>query len=72
MSGLKNRIKALEKLGRYLSHISEEDSQYEPFFDAIDRAQLQNAWKKKPVLKPLSLLHLNHVVMLSNRYSKSL
>ena len=47
MSGLKNRIKALEKLGRYLSHISEEDSQYEPFFDAIDRAQLQNAWFEK-------------------------
>ena len=40
MSGLKNRIKALEKLGYYLSNISKEDSQYDPFFDAIDRAQL--------------------------------
>ena len=50
MSGLKNRIKALEKLGHYLSHISEEDSQYEPFFYAIDRAQLQNAWFEKKSL----------------------
>ena len=47
MSGLKNRIKALEKLGYYLSNISKEDSQYDPFFDAIDRAQLQNPWFEK-------------------------
>ena len=37
MTELKNRIKALEKLGNYFSDISDKDSQYEPLFDAIER-----------------------------------
>ena len=50
MSGLKDRIKALEKLGYFFSHISEVDSRYDTFFEAIDRAQIQNGWfQKKPV-----------------------
>lgn len=47
MSRLKDRIMALEKLGNFLSHISEEDSRYDPFFDAIDNAHLQNGWFEK-------------------------
>ena len=44
MTELKNRIKALENLGNYFSDISDKDSQYEPLFDAIERANLQNGW----------------------------
>lgn len=44
MTELKNRIKALENLGNYFSDISDKDSQYEPLFDAIKRANLQNGW----------------------------
>ena len=44
MIELKNRIKALENLGNYFSDISDKDSQYEPLFDAIKRANLQNGW----------------------------
>lgn len=47
MSGLKDRIKALEKLGYFFSHISEVDSRYDTFFEAIDRAQIQNGWFQK-------------------------
>ena len=47
MSELKDRIKALEKLGYFFSHISEVDSRYDTFFDAIDRAQIQNGWFQK-------------------------
>tara|TARA_B100001175_G_scaffold317754_1_gene336201 strand:+ start:995 stop:2038 length:1044 start_codon:yes stop_codon:yes gene_type:complete len=47
MSGLKDRIKGLEKLGCFLSNISEEDSRYNSFFEAIDRAQSQNDWFQK-------------------------
>ena len=55
MSGLKDRIKALEKLGYFFSRISEQDSRYDTFFEAIDRAQIQNGWfQKKPVLRPFS------------------
>ena len=44
MNELKNRIKALENLGTYFSDISDKDSQYDPLFDAIERANLQNGW----------------------------
>ena len=44
MTELKNRIKALENLGNYFSDISDKDSQYDPLFDAIERANLQNGW----------------------------
>lgn len=44
MTELKNRIKALEKLGNYFSDISDKDSQYDHLFDAIERANLQNGW----------------------------
>ena len=44
MTELKNRIKALEKLGNYFSDISDKDSQYDALFDAIERANLQNGW----------------------------
>ena len=44
MTELKDRIKALENLGNYFSDISDKDSQYEPLFDAIERANLQNGW----------------------------
>ena len=44
MTELKNRIKALENLGNYFSDISDRDSQYDPLFDAIERANLQNGW----------------------------
>ena len=44
MTQLKNRIKALENLGNYFSDISDKDSQYDPLFDAIERANLQNGW----------------------------
>mgnify|MGYP003682079361 CR=1 FL=1 len=47
MSGLKDRIKVLEKLGSFFSHISEEDSEYDRFFNVIDRAQIQNGWFQK-------------------------
>ena len=47
MSGLKDRIKALEKLGYFFSRISEQDSRYDTFFEAIDRAQIQNGWFQK-------------------------
>ena len=47
MSELKDRIKALEKLGYFFSHISEVDSRYDTFFEAIDRAQIQNGWFQK-------------------------
>ncbi len=47
MSGLKDRIKALEKLGSFFSHISKLDSRYDTFFEAIDRAQIQNGWFQK-------------------------
>ena len=47
MSGLKDIIKALEKLGSFFSHISEEDSQYDSFYDAIEHAQIQNGWFQK-------------------------
>ena len=50
MSELKDRIKALEKLGYFFSHISEVDSRYDTFFDAIDRAQIQNGWFQKKSL----------------------
>ena len=73
MSGLKNRIKALEKLGRYLSRISEEDTQYEPFFYAIDRAQLQNAWfEKKACIEAIkswgAALRLNNIKQWESKY----
>ena len=44
MTKLKNRIKALENLGNYLSDISDKDSLYAPLFDAIERAKVQNGW----------------------------
>ena len=44
MTKLKNRIKALENLGNYLSDISDKDSLYAPLFDAIERANVQNGW----------------------------
>ena len=47
MSELKDRIKALEKLGYFFSNISEVDSRYDTFFEAIDRAQIQNVWFQK-------------------------
>lgn len=47
MSQLRDRIQSIEKLGHYLSHISENDPQYAPFFKAIENAQLQNGWFKK-------------------------
>ena len=47
MSGLKDRIKALETLGYFFSNISEVDSRYDTFFEAIDRAQIQNGWFQK-------------------------
>ena len=47
MSVLKDRIKALEKLGYFFSHISEVDSRYDTFFEAIDRAKIQNGWFQK-------------------------
>ena len=47
MSGLKDRIKAIEKLGYFFSNISEEDSCYDNFFEAIERAQIQNGWFQK-------------------------
>ena len=47
MSELKDRIKKLEKLGYFFSNISEVDSRYDTFFEAIDRAQIQNVWFQK-------------------------
>ena len=47
MSGLKDRIKGLEKLGHFLSNISEKNSRYNSFFEAIDRAKSQNGWFQK-------------------------
>ena len=44
MTKLKNRIKALENLGNYLSDISDKDSLYAPLFGAIERANGQNGW----------------------------
>lgn len=47
MSQLEDRIKALEKLGHFLRHISEDNPRYDPFFEVIENAQHQNGWFKK-------------------------
>ena len=47
MSQLEDRIKALEKLGHFFRHISEDNPRYDPFFEVIENAQHQNGWFKK-------------------------
>ncbi len=54
MSQLEDRITALEKLGHFLSDISEEDDRYDAFFKVIDQTEQQNGWfKKKNCLKAI-------------------
>ena len=47
MIKLKDRIKALEKLGNFFINISEQDPLYKAFFGAIERAKIQNDWFQK-------------------------
>ena len=47
MSQLEDRIKALEKLGHFFRHISEDNPRYDPFFEVIENAKHQNGWFKK-------------------------
>lgn len=47
MSQLEDRIKALEKLGHFFRHISEDNPRYDPFFEVIENARHQNGWFKK-------------------------
>ena len=47
MSRLEDRIKAIEKLGRFLANISENNPHYDAFFKVLDQAQIQNGWFQK-------------------------